>query len=201
MPEFVHILVEIHSSAPLDNRVDLLLIKSLLVPLFQPARRIWHPKHTMRHIYNQHGPKQTSALLLYTSLSWGLRPLLLARAASRWPRLWSQKSSGYNQKGSSADSCSALRSPAAPRPCWCGFCSVRKKWKIETTRQGTALFIINKILLKTNLFKDFLPYIFWDPVRCVHMEPDLCFWTDYGLRYHETHKKNCYKQSNRKSSS
>lgn len=45
MPELVHILVKIHSSVPLDNRVDLLLIKSLLVPFLQPARCISHPTH------------------------------------------------------------------------------------------------------------------------------------------------------------
>lgn len=134
-------LVKIHSSAPLDNWVDLLLIKSLLVPPFQPTWHISHPKHTMRHIHNQYGPKQqVSCCWIYTWLSWGLCLLLLAHAASHWPRLWSQKSSGYNQKGFSADSCSALRSPAAPLPCWCGFCSVTKRGQLKQQDKGQLYF-------------------------------------------------------------
>lgn len=37
---------------------------------------------------------------------------------------------------------------------------------------------------KTNLFKDFLSNIFWDPVCCLNVESDLCFRADCGLSCH-----------------
>ncbi len=75
---------------------------------------------------------QCALLFGHTWLPWEPRPPLLVHVASHWPPLWWPKSSVYSQRGSSADSCSAPRSPAAPRPCWCGFCSVppSRKWAL-----------------------------------------------------------------------
>lgn len=41
---------------------------------------------------------------------------------------------------------------------------------------------LNSQYVKTNLFKDFFPNIFWDPFCCLHMESDFCFCADCGLK-------------------
>lgn len=41
---------------------------------------------------------------------------------------------------------------------------------------------LNSLYVKTNLFKDFFPNIFWDPFCCLHMESDFCFCVDCGLK-------------------